>query len=591
MRTQLDPITLEVIRSSILTAVEEMKGTVVRTAYSTLWKLAGDVSCGLLTAACDVVSQGRGEMPVHLACMPFGVRACLEELGEGNLRPGDVLFQNDPYAGNNHLPDFLMAKPIFWENRIVAYSAVRGHYADIGGAAPGSYSATALDIYAEGLRIGPTLIYEQGEPNRDIIMVLQRNTRNARERLGDLRAQYAGCVIGERRILDLFRRYGVETMESAWSEILSRAERVMRNRIAALPKGVYSFTDFCDNDGAGGPSIEITLRLEVAGDRIIADFTGSSEQRPGSMNVPIGVTQGATCYAIKAALDPDTPANSGSSWPIEIIAPKGTVLNCLPPAAVTIGSTETSVRIYDVVLGALHQIVPENVVAAGAGTSGVLMLGGIDPRPERKGHEFVSLLIAGGAQGAACDQDGIHTTRVGIGNTGNQPVESLEINFPYRVELYEIAAGTGGAGRYRGGCGIRTRVRFEAPAVLTCASERGVTEPYGLDGGGPGARTYLKVVDRPDGKPVGMLPTKTVPEVFPAGTLLEFCCAGGGGYGDPLDRDLLRVLADVENEFISPEAARAQYGVVLVGGVRPVRWRIDPDATESLRLERKGGIA
>lgn len=592
--TQLDPITLEVIRSSLLSAVGEMKGTVVRTAYSALWKQAGDVSCGLLTAGCEVVSQGLGEMPVHLACMPFGVRACLEELGEANLRPGDVLFMNDPYAGNNHLPDFLMAKPIFWAGRIVGYSAVRGHYADVGGSAPGSYSATSRDIYAEGLRIGPTLIYEQGQPNRDIIMVLQRNTRNSRERLGDLRAQYAGCIIGERRVLSLIQRYRVETVQAAWAEILNRSERVMRDRIAALPDGEYRFTDYCDDDGVGGPPIKITVRLVVEGDRIVADFTGSSPQRPGSMNVPLGVTLGSTYYAIKCALDPENPANGGAHRPIEVLAPPGTVLNCLPPAAVTIGTTETAARINDVVLGALHQVVPEAVVAAGNGTSGVLMMGGIDPRPGRGGHEFVSLIICGGAQGAACDHDGISGTRAGVGNTGNQPIEALEIYYPYRVESYEIAGDSGGAGRHRGGCGIRTRLQFLAPTVCTCAAERGVTRPYGLDGGHHAARTSLRVLAGGDDHEERVLPVKTIPDEYPAGSRIQFQCAGGGGYGSPLDRDPERVRADVEDGYVSPASARSAYGVVLeLADAAAGVYRVDRAATAALRarLQEGGGPA
>ena len=304
--SNLDPITMAVLRSGLINAVAEMKAVVVRTAYSNLWKEAGDLSCGLLTSSGELVVQGIGDIPVHLASMPMSLGACLKRIPPETLRPGDVVYQNDPYQGNNHLPDFIMAKPIFFSGQIVGYSAVRGHYVDVGGGGPGSYSATMPDIYAEGLRIPPVRIYEEGKINRDIVDVLLHNTRNSRERYGDLRSQYAGCVAAERRVHSFCEKYGLETYQAAMEEIVNASERLTRAAIEKIPDGTYSFEDYCDDDAIGEEPIKIASKITVKGDNIYVDFAGSSPQVRGGMNAPLAVTVSATCYAIKCLTDPET---------------------------------------------------------------------------------------------------------------------------------------------------------------------------------------------------------------------------------------------------------------------------------------------
>jgi N-methylhydantoinase B len=557
---KLDPITLAVLRAGLINAVAEMKAVVVRTAYSNLWKEAGDLSCGLLTSRGELAVQGRGDIPVHLASMPMSLGACLDRIPPAELKPGDVLYQNDPYQGNNHLPDFIMAKPVFFDGRIVAYTAVRGHYVDVGGGGPGSYSATMPDIYAEGLRIPPVRIYKKGVLNQDIVDVLLHNTRNSRERFGDLRSQFAGCVAAERRVLSFCEKYGGAVFEAAMEEIVDAAERLTRAAIAEIPDGTYSFEDFCDNDSITDDPIKIAAHVSVRGEEIAVDFSGSSPQVRGGMNAPLAVTVSATCYAIKCLTDPENMPNSGSYRPIKVNAPYGTVVNPMPPAPVIAGNHETASRIVDVIIGALASAVPERICAAGSGSSGVLSLGARVP-DDRRDRELLMVETHGAGQGANRFGDGVNARRVNVGNTGNTPSEALEISFPVHILRYAISEDGGGAGRTRGGTGILRELRLEHDATVTLTAERAKFHPYGVFGGlpAPKAEFWAKL---PDGTH-RVLNSKTAPIHFPKGTIIHFRAAGGGGYGPPAERDLAVIQADLDDGYISPTAARDHYGLVV----------------------------
>ena len=558
--TRLDPITLAVLRSGLINAVAEMKAVVVRTAYSNLWKEAGDLSCGLLTSRGELAVQGIGDIPIHLASMPMSLGACLERIRPAELKPGDVLYQNDPYKGNNHLPDFIMAKPVFFDGRIVAYTAVRGHYVDVGGGGPGSYSAAMPDIYAEGLRIPPVRIFKEGVLNQDIVDVLLHNTRNSRERFGDLRSQFAGCVAAERRVLGFCQKYGASAFEAAMAEIVDAAEQLTRAAIAAIPDGTYRFEDYCDNDAITDEPIKIAACVSVRGDEISVDFTGSSAQVRGGMNAPLAVTVSATCYAIKCLTDPENPPNSGSYRPITVNAPYGSVLNPMPPAPVVAGNHETASRIVDVIVGALAGAVPERICAAGSGSSGVLSLGA-RVREDGRDRELLMVETHGAGQGANRHGDGINARRVNVGNTGNTPSEALEISFPIHILRYGIAEDGGGAGRTRGGTGILRELRLEHDATVTLTAERAKFSPYGVFGGLPAPKAEFWA-ELPDGTRQ-VLNSKTAPLYFPKGTIIHFHAAGGGGYGLAAERDLAAIQADLDDGYISPTAAREHYDIVL----------------------------
>jgi N-methylhydantoinase B len=555
-RTQLDPITLSVLDAGLRTVVAEMKAVVLRTAYSNLWREAGDLSCGLLNAEGDIVAQGIGDIPIHLASMPTSMRGILARIPIETIKPGDVLLQNDPYQGNNHMPDFIMAKPIFSEGRVIAFAAVRGHYVDIGGPAPGSYYTLAKDIYGEGLRIPPVKLYREGEVSSDIIDIITSNVRNAKERLGDMRSQFAGCIAAERRLLDYCDRYGTDAVEQAMSQVLDVSEQRARAAFREIPDGRYEFEDVCDGDSFDPAPILIKGAVTIAGDEVVIDYTGSSKQSRGGMNSPLGVTYSATFFALKAIAEPHSSSNSGSYRPVTIIAPEGTIVNPFAPAPVVAGNHETSARIADVVLGCLAQAIPDRVPAAGTGSSTVLLVG-----RENVVDDAIMYEVHGAGQGGNAGTDGSHARRTSIGNTGNTPNELLEAAHPVHIVSYGITTDGGGAGRFRGGNGITRIVDFTEDVTLTIVADRDVSRPYGLFGGLSGANARF-VLTTPEGDRVD-LTSKTPPTTVFAGSRLELSCAGAGGYGLPADRELFAIQDDIDDGYISADAAVRDYGVTV----------------------------
>ena len=558
MTQSLDPITTAVIGAGMTNAVAEMKAVVCRTAYSNLWREAGDLSCGLLSAGGELVVQGTGDIPIHLASMPMSLAGCLKRIPAATLKPGDVLLQNDPYQGNNHLPDFMMAKPIFFAERIVGYAAVRGHFVDVGGGGPGSYSTTMPDIYSEGLRIPPILIFKQGVMNQDIVDILLSNTRNSQERMGDLRSQYAGCIAAERRLIELCQKYGPQAVEATMRGIVDAGEQLTRQAIRKIPDGTYRFEDYCDSDGISDDPIRIAAKVEVASDEITVDFTGSSPQVRGGMNAALAVTISATCYAVKCLTDPENPANSGSYRPIKVIVPPGTVLNPIAPAPVVAGNHETAARIADAVIGALAPALPDRVCAAGSGSSGVLSIGARIAVGDRI-QEILMIEAHGAGQGGNADGDGVNARRVNVGNTGNTPNEVLESSFPVHVLRYEISEDGGGAGRHRGGSGIFREVRLEHDATVTITAERSKFAPYGLFGGlpAPAAKYWIKL----PGGDLEMLASKTAPMHLPKDTIIGVQPAGGGGYGPPTSRALSAIQDDLDDGYVTAPRAKELYKV------------------------------
>lgn len=552
----LDPITFSVIDSGLRAAVAEMKAVVLRTAYSNLWREAGDLSCALLDPEGQIVVQGVGDIPIHLGSMPLTMRGVLDRYPVESLLPGDVLLQNDPYRGNNHMPDYFMAKPVFADGRLVAFTAVRGHYVDIGGPTPGSYNMLAQDIYGEGLRMPPVKLYREGVVVSDILEIITANVRNPAERLGDIRSQFAGCVTAERRLVDYCERYGTAHVERAMQQVLDVSEQRARAAFREIPDGTYTFSDVVDGDSFSAEPITLAVTVSVSGEEIAVDFDGSSPQARGGMNSPLGVTYSAAYFAIKALAEPHTPSNSGSYRPVTISAPSGTIVNPKAPAPVVAGNHETSARIADVVLGALAGAVPDRVPAAGTGSSSVLIVagdGGVD--------DSIMYEVHGAGQGANVEVDGSNARRTSIGNTGNTPNELLEASYPLRVLAYELRTDGGGAGRHRGGTGLSRLVEFTEDVTITIVADRDRSQPYGLAGGSPGARARFELT-LPDGT-LEVLSSKTAPRSVPAGARLLFACAGAGGFGDPAERSLEEVQADLDDGYVSAEAASQVYGLAV----------------------------
>jgi N-methylhydantoinase B len=418
-----DAITQQVVQSALIHATLQMKGLVMRAAYSPLWKEAGDMACALLDRHGRLVAQGPGDIPGMLATIPLTVKSMIDE--GCPIAPGDVILHNDPYKGSNHLPDVLMVKPVFVGRRLIGFSAVRGHWVDVGGSTPGSFNAATKDIHAEGIRFGPVHLYQQGVYSQTLHNVLESNLRNPGDRFGDMNAQLAGCNMGERRLLELADRYGVDKLEAITDKFLADSTALMRDALKRIPNGTYEYTDYLDLDGIGGGDIRIHCTVTALDGSVVVDFAGSSPQGKHAVNAPWSVTASSVYFAFKAFLDADTPTNSGTYVPIEVVAPPGSVVNARYPASTIVGSLEGAARVVDVVWGALNQALPGSELAFGNGSSCVATFSGVDMR-SGEARDFIVVEVNGAAQGASTEADGINAIRSATGNTGASSTEGIE---------------------------------------------------------------------------------------------------------------------------------------------------------------------
>ena len=582
--TQLDPITYEVIRNGLLAGAAEMKVLVMRSSYATLWREAGDLSCAIMNDRAEMIVQGPADIPAQLGPLPFSMQGILKKLDPATFVEGDVLFQNDPLWGNNHLPDCVMAKPVFVDGGIIAYSVVRGHWTDIGGITPGSYTSVTTDHLQEGITIPPVRLYKAGTMDREIVDLILANVRNRQDRLGDLRAQYAGCIVGERKVLALVKRYGAGTVRAACDQILEHSEALIRREIEKIPDGTYHATGWGDGDGVDDRPVRFQVALTVKGSDITVDFTGSSAQARGGINAPLAVTTSACIYAMKCATDPWNPVNSGTYRPVKVIAPQGSIANPHLPCPVIVANHETTGMMAATIFAALDQAnpdAPQRTIAAGSDSATLIVLGGKDPRPWRAGRSYICIDLQGMCWGARHDRDGIQGLRSGLGNSANNPIEVVEAEYPVRIEYNAFEPDAGGPGKSRGGVPMAKAYRLLGDVLLTVVGERNRFPAYGLRGGKEGKPARFIV--NPGTEAERRLFSKTVPLPLKAGDLIWCIPGGGGGFGGPLDRDPERVREDVLEGYVSVEGAARDYGVVL----DPETLAVDREATSRLRAERR----
>jgi N-methylhydantoinase B len=525
-------------------------------------KSAGDYSCGLFDARGEMVAQGP-DLPIHLGSMPDAVRAIVAAFA-ADVHDGDVFLHNDPYFGGSHLPDVNVVRPAFYEGRLLGYACLRAHWPDVGSATPGSYGAVT-EIFGEGLRLPPLRLISRGAVNADLENVILANVRTPDERKGDLGAQLAATLRATERLKALARRYGAEELIHYMAQVMDYSERLMRATLMDLPDGEGVFEDFCDGDGIAdddlGKDAPFRIRLSVkkTADRLIVDFAGTAGGVKGPMNAPLSVTASGIYCGLKTAIDPNNliPPNSGCWRAIEIRAPKGCVVNATFPAPVVYANHEISHRVADMVMGALASFMPEQVMACSQGTSAILTLGGVDPVT---GRPYVSYETVKGGYGARPNKDGINCVASGISNTMNTPVEIMEMAFPVRIERYEVNPDSGGAGRYRGGCGaIRVwRLLDGADATGALCMERMTSPPFGLLGGKAGAAAAVKLTT-PDAA-TRHLPGKGAFSA-PAGAVIEMITPGSGGFGPVAARDSAAIARDLLDGYVSAAAAERDYGV------------------------------
>ena len=549
----MDPVTLEVIRSSLEYIAEEMGVVLRNSAYSPNIKERMDHSCAIFDDRRRLVAQAE-HIPVHLGSMAYAVGKGLEELGE-ELEEGDVLFFNDPYVSGTHLPDVTMVAPVYREEELVAYVANKAHHSDVGGMAPGSMPGDATELIQEGIVVPPVKLVRRGRIDESVLRIFLSNVRTPKTRLGDIRAQVAALKVGAKRVAKVVGKYGLSTFKEALEELLNYSERRMRAEISKMPKGVAEAEDVLESTGPSEEELVIRVRVAVGEGEISFDYSGTSEQVEGPVNAAYGVTLSGVFYVLMCVTDPTIPVNHGCFRAVSVRVPEGTILNPTKPAPVGGGNVETSQRNVDVLFKAFSQIVPEKVCAAGQGTMNNVCIGGTKP----SGEQWTFYETIGGGYGGRKGLDGLDGVHVHMTNTMNTPIEVVEANFPLLFLSYKLREDSGGAGRWRGGCGIeRSWKLLSGSATLSLMAERTKVPPYGLFGGKPGAKGVFYVI-KPGGRKLKLKSKCTVRlsegDVFVART------PGGGGYGDPKERDLRLLVEDLLEGKVSVRALKEDYGL------------------------------
>ena len=583
--TSLDAITLSVIEAGLQQVCDEMDLAFSRSAFSPVIAEANDRSDGIYAAQDgSLIAQGLGGLPVFVGVMQYSTKTLIEMIRDGRClppEPGDVYIVNDPYLGGTHLMDVRFARPVWRAGRIWCWLSNTGHWPDIGGAVPGGFSASATAVEQEGLRLPPVKLFKKGALDPEIYAIITSNIRVADQRIGDVKAQAAALEVGEERLFALLDRYGDATVEAAIAELRRRAAEQMRARIAPIPDGTYRGEAFVDSDGVVDEPLTIALAVEKAGDTLTFDFAGSSPPCLGPMNSVLATTLSSVYLAMRHIF-PDVPLSAGAFEPLIVKWPEGTFLDAQYPRPVSGCAAEVSQRIAEAVFSALVRALPDHVTAAPAGTSGNFGLGGFDPE---RGRGFVMYQLSGGGYGGNADHDGLTNGCSTIGISKSPPVEIMEQNFPVLYRRYALREGSGGAGRHRGGFGLEYEIELlRGEARASFVMDHGRVGPQGALGGSEGAVNSVTVWRDGEAHVPPHL-SKEQDIEMKAGDRVAVATPGGGGYGDPLERDPRKVLADVRLGYYSREDAQRLFGVVL----DPSGEAVDASATASLRAGRIAG--
>ncbi|MCT8176041.1 MULTISPECIES: hydantoinase B/oxoprolinase family protein [unclassified Variovorax] len=569
MNRAIDPITFAVVKNAMDSIVDEVAYTVLRTARSEIVKDVMDYSAAICDRHGQMIAQAK-TIALHLGAIPEAMAEVRKRYGDA-LAPGDAVIVNDPYQGGMHLPDIFMFVPFFYREELEGFCVVICHHTDVGGRVPGSNASDSTEVYQEGLRIPVVKLYERGTVNDIMERVIAQNVRVPDRVLGDLRAQYAASQVGVRELTALFDRYGRDDARRYFAELLDYAERLTREEIRRWPKGTFHFEDFIDDDGLSPEPIPIRVALTVHEDRVSVDYTGSSPQVRAAINSTLSYTKSCTYLSVRCALKGDVPNNAGVFRCIEVHVPEGTVLNPIEPAAVAARAL-TGYRVFDAMLGALAQVVPDRIPAAGEGGNTVVCLSG--KKDDGSGYIIVDMIC--GAWGGRPGSDGIEAITNASQNLSNTPVETLEAQHPVRVEAYELEPDSCGAGRYRGGLGIRRSYRVLADDVLLqLRADRMKFQPYGLQGGLPAKSASNRL--QHDGETIEL--ASKVGMRIARGSVVTHTQPGGGGFGDPLLRPAQEIERDVWDHKLSADFVRRHYRAV----VDPASGRLDAAQTQALR--------
>ena len=548
----IDPIDLSVIWNGLVSIAEEVGTTLRCTSFSEAVREAQDFSTGLFDRQARLIAQGNFS-PGHLGSMPYMVQSVLEYFPPDELRAGDGILVNDSFIGSGHMPDCFLVTPVFLDSAIIGYIVNIAHHIDVGGAAPGSQKVLGVtEAYQEGLRILPVRLVRGGEFDPDLLRLILGNLRLPDKVRGDLRAQLNANTIGAERLAEFFRTYGANLLERAFDAILDRSEARIRAVLRDIPDGTYSFEDHMDDYGKDTPPIRIAVDIEIDGDEITVDYSRSSDQVPAGINSYINYTRAYTLFAVKVFLDPQLPQNAGGIRPIKTVAREGSFFNPTFPAP-SGGRAALQVRMFEAINGAFAQVLPDRAMGAFSHWSNP-NLGGLD---DATGKPFVIYDLIFGGYGGRAGRDGVEALSP-VMNCANIPIEVQETQNPIRIHRFEMIPDSGGAGKYRGGCGVRKDVELlNSGATLSLLGDRHRIQPYGVYGGQPGqlAETILN-----PGGAAEALGSKETREIS-RGDLVSYRLSGGGGYGDPRERDPDAVRDDVADGYVSRAAAAETYGV------------------------------
>ena len=562
----LDPVTLAVLNGRLVQIADEMDATLYRSAFNPIIAEAHDACNGLYHAETGAtLVQGTSGLPIFVGAMAFAVKAVIDLVArDGGLESGDTFIFNDPYDGGTHLNDFRLVRPLMRDGRLFAWIASVGHWLDVGGAVPGGYNPKATECYQEGILIPPVKLVRAGDVQRDVIDILAANTRVPQSNWGDLNGQLNALDLGERRLHLLLDEYGDDTIAAAFAALSARAEALMRANIKALPDGTYSYEDFLDNDGVTDRPLRIALELTITGDRMVLDFSGSAPPCDGPLNIARSTTI-ASCYVALKHIFTDVPANGGCLEPIVFVIPDTTLLGVSAPRPVA-GYTETILRVIDVIFGAFAKVAPERANGSPFATINALSLAGW-----REDHRrWIMFCFFGGGLGGNPESDGLNHSNNPISTATIPPVEILESLYPVMFTQWALRPDSGGPGLRRGGLGAiyEIEVLAEGGADVFLIGERGKFPPFGVNGGGPAALNRF-TYDTDHGAKTPALVSKITDVKIRRGQKVRLETPGGGGCGDPAERDPALVARDVRLGYVTREAARRDYKVVLRDDLAP----------------------
>ncbi|MFP3298180.1 MAG: hydantoinase B/oxoprolinase family protein [Thermocladium sp.] len=547
----MDKFTAQIIRSTLFYASEEIGIVLRNSAYSPNIKERMDHSAAIFDAEGRLLAQAE-HIPVHLGSLPWGLRNTIDYMErEGmSFEEGSMIVVNNPYIAGTHLNDVTVIRPIHYSGRLVAFAANKAHHSDVGGKVPGSISFDAKTIYEEGLIINPINLMRGNEFQRDVLSLFASNSRNPYERMGDIKAQAAANITGERRVLEVINRYGLQAFLDANEDAFSYAEEMFIKRLQSMPRGTYDAVDYLEKPGGG--DIKLSVRVTIGEDRVTVDYEGTDPQVPMPLNAVLGVTISGVHFVFRTLMGEDVPLNHGAFSRFDVRAPSGSVLNPVFPAPVAGGNVETSQRNADLLYLAMSKAMPSEVPAASGGSMNNVMMGGM-----HGGRTWAFYETIGVGLGGRAGMDGVDGIHANMTNTMNTPIEEIERNLPLIMRKYEFRVNSSGPGKYRGGSGIvRSYMVASGHVTVTVLADRGRHSPWGLMGGGPGAPTEV-IVKR--GRKRIKVDTKVTLDLE-EGDYVEIRTAGGGGYGDPAQRDPESIRRDIENGVITRRYAEKHYG-------------------------------